>query len=119
MRYLGRTGYINIVRSIMHTRDALRDGITSMDELYLVSDPEGPIMAFGARDIDIVAVAQAMTERGWFVTQGSEPPCIHLGMLTAIHVPHTERYLQDLRDAVAEVVAGRKATGSREVTYGG
>ena len=119
MRYLGRTGYMNIVRSIMHTRDALRDGITSIDELYLVSDPEGPIMAFGAHDIDIVAVAQAMTERGWFVTQGSEPPCIHLGMLTAIHVPHTERYLQDLRDAVAEVVAGRKATGSREVTYGG
>ena len=119
MRYLGRAGYTNIVRSIMQTRDALRDGIVSMDELYVVSDPEGPIMTFGAHDLDIFAVAQAMTDKGWFVTRGAEPPCIHLGMLTAIHVPHTERYLQDLRDAVAEVVAGRKATGSREVTYGG
>lgn len=119
MRFLGRTGYTNIVRSIMQTRDALRHGIESMDELHIVSDPEGPIMTFSAHDIDIFAVAQAMTDKGWFVTRGAQPPCIHLGMLTAVHVPHTERYLHDLHEAVAEVAAGRKATGSREVTYGG
>ena len=40
-----------------------------------------------------------MTQRGWFVTRGAEPPCIHMGMLTLTHVPVVDDYLTDLAAA--------------------
>ena len=119
MRYLGEDGYTRIVRSIMRTRDAIMHGIESIDELYVIADPEGPIVTYGSQDLDIFAVAEAMSERGWFVTRGAQPPCIHLGMLTAIHVPIVDQYVSDLQDCVAQVRRGRKAKATVAVTYGG
>lgn len=119
MRYLGEEGYVRIVGDILRARDALMSGISGIDSLHVLSDPEGPIVAYSSRSLDIFAVAEALEERGWFVTRGAEPPCIHLGMLTAVHVPVVDRYLGDLRAAVGEVRAGRSARQSTEVTYGG
>ncbi|MFT5174009.1 MAG: sphinganine-1-phosphate aldolase [Gammaproteobacteria bacterium] len=119
MRYLGEDGYTRIVRSIMHTRDAIMRGIETIDELHVISNPEGPIVTYGSHDLDIFAVAQAMSERGWFVTRGAQPPCIHLGMLTAIHVPIVDRYIGDLVESVAEVRRGRRVKSTSEVSYGG
>ena len=85
----------------MGARDALMRGIERIEGLYVISDPEGPIIAYGATNLDIFAVAEVMSEHGWFVTRGAEPPCIHLGMITAVHVPVVERYLADLERAGA------------------
>ena len=60
-----------------------------------------------------------MTEKGWFVTRGAEPHCIHLGMLTAIHVPVVAQYVDDLKDSVLQVRGGRRVQASTEVSYGG
>ena len=120
MRYLGEAGYVEVARGIMGARDELLAGIEAIDGLYVISDPDGPIITYGANGFDIFAVAEAMGERGWFVTRGAEPPCIHLGMLTAIHVPVVAQYLSDLAEAAGEVRGGRRrAAKDREVTYGG
>ena len=119
MRYLGNEGYLKIVRSIMETRDALIEGINAIDELHVNSDPEGPIITYSADGVDIFAVAEEMTANGWFVTRGAEPPCIHMGMLTAIHVPIVERYLDDLKTSVRKVRREGRVAQSRTVTYGG
>jgi len=119
MRYLGNEGYLRIARSIMATRDALVDGINAIDELHVNSDPEGPVITYSADGMDIFAVAEEMTQKGWFVTRGAEPPCIHMGMLTAIHVPIVDRYLADLKSSVSKVKREGRVARSREVTYGG
>lgn len=119
MRYLGIEGYTRIARAIFTARDALMTGIRSHRELCIFGDPQGPIVTYGSPNLDIFAIAEAMSERGWFVTRGAEPPSIHLGMLTAVHVPIVERYLADLTQAVGEVRAGRRAARSAKVTYGG
>ena len=85
----------------------------------MISDPEGPIVTYGSDDLDIFAVAEAMSECGWFVTRGAQPHCIHLGMLTAVHVPIVEQYVGDLEQSVMEVRRGRKASATSAVTYGG
>lgn len=118
MRYLGIDGYTRIVREIMTVRDAIIEGVNAINDLHVLSDPDGPIIAYGSETLDIFAVAEALAERGWFVTKGAEPPCVHMGMLTAIHVPVVKEYLADLEAAVEEVRGGRKAA-SRAVSYGG
>ena len=82
-------------------------------------------MGYGTSDddmgngLDIHAVAQAMTERGWFVTRSAEPPSVHMGMLTLTHVPVVDEYLRDLEAAVARVRSGAVRAADEPITYGG
>ena len=73
----------------------------------------------GGNRSDIHAVAQAMTERGWFVTRSAEPPSVHLGMLTLTHVPVVDDYLRDLEAAMARVRSGAVRAARERITYGG
>ncbi|MCP5149129.1 MAG: aspartate aminotransferase family protein [Ectothiorhodospiraceae bacterium] len=119
LRYLGEAGYVRIAGEIMGAVDRLCDGIRAIEGLELLAEPPVTILCYTSRDgLDINAVARAMTQRGWFVTRGAEPPCIHMGMLTLTHVPVVDDYLTDLAAAVADVRAGKVTATSEAVTYG-
>ena len=119
LRYLGIDGYLRLAREIMGARDRLIAGINAIDGLAVVGAPDLAVLGYTSRDIDVFAVAEELTRRGWFVSTMSEPPGIHLGMPTMAHVPHVDTYLNDLRAAVDVVRAGRLTAQSREVSYGG
>ena len=119
MRYLGVEGYTRLARSIMDTRDRMLEGIRAIDGLYVVGAPDLSVLAVGALDLDMFAVAEALGRKGWFVSTMSEPPGIHLGMLTLAHVAHRDEYLRDLAASVAEVRGGSLTARSRDVSYGG
>lgn len=118
IRYLGETGYLQIVKEIMATRDTLIAGIDSIEGLHVIANPEGPIVTYGAEGLDVHALGNAMRERGWFVTIGERPICIHLGMLTVIHVPAAQRYLSDLEAAVCDLRLGHKTSSVTGPRYG-
>ena len=118
LRYLGGEGYVRIAREIMGAVERLKDGILAIDGVEIVGEPELTVMAYGARDLDIYAVAEAMGRHGWFTVRAAEPPSIHLGMLTMTHVPVVERYLADLAESVAEVRASSLKANDTTVTYG-
>lgn len=121
MRYLGHDGYVELARRVMFARDRLLAGIRSIDGLVVWGEPPLTVIAFGAQPgagIDIFAVAEAMTRRGWFITRGAEPPAIHMGMLTPAHSLVTADYLRDLESAVNEVRREGKSAADSSVTYG-
>ena len=119
MRYLGIEGYMRLARTIMDARDRLVQGICAIDGLYIVGAPELSVMGVGARGLDIFAVAEQLTKKGWFVSTMTEPPGIHLGMLTLAHAEHVEEYLDDLAAAAAIVREGNLVSPSRQSSYGG
>ena len=118
LRYLGEEGYVRIAREIMGAVERLKDGILAIDGVEIVGEPELTVMVYGARDLDIYAVAEALGQHGWFTGRAAEPPGIHLGMLTMTHVPVVERYLADLAESVAEVRAGGLKAKDTTATYG-
>jgi sphinganine-1-phosphate aldolase len=119
MRYLGVEGYTRLARTIMEARERLEKGVSAIEGLYVIGTPELSVMGVGARRLDIFAVAEQMTNKGWFVSTMSEPPGIHLGMLTLAHAQHVQEYLDDLTAAAALVRDGNLAARSRQATYGG
>lgn len=119
LRYLGIEGYLKLAREIMGARDRLIAGINAIDGLHVVGKPDLAVLGYAARDVDVFAVAEELTRRGWFVSTMSEPPGIHLGMPTMAHVPHVDTYLRDVRAAVDGVRASGRSAVSREVSYGG
>lgn len=119
MRYLGVDGYVRIAKQIMAARDRMIEGIGAIDGLYLVGKPELAVLSYSSRELDMFAVAEQLGRKGWFVSPMSEPPGIHLGMLTLAHVPIVDEYLGDLAAAVDLVRSGKLTAGSRDVSYGG
>jgi glutamate/tyrosine decarboxylase-like PLP-dependent enzyme len=118
MRFLGRAGYRRIARTVMDTRARLFDGLARIEGgLSAWGAPELWAVAYGARDCDILAVADGLARRSWWPGRVREPRGIHL-MITPVHAPVIDEYLADLAAAVAEVRAtGAAAPAPSRVTY--
>ena len=120
LQHFGESGYRDLAARTLQAFDTLRDGVAAMPELYVMGDPSGPLLGFGARDaaVNIFAVGDRMDAKGWTVNRLQRPDGLH-AMVTAGHLPVVAQYLQDLREAVATVKAnpGLAREGSA-ATYG-
>lgn len=103
MQYLGIDGYVRIMGDLLETVDRVRTAIESIDELTLVGDPIGPVMAMTARHpehLDTDAVGDAMDDHGWHLNRNTRPKGLHL-MLSPAHHEVRDELIADLSDAVA------------------
>ena len=119
LSYLGWDGYLRIAGELLDAIDRLKAGITAIDGLTIIGDPPLTILSYTSENCDIRAVAEAMTNRGWFVTRSADPRAIHMGMLTMTHVPVVDQYLSDLTRSVEEAKSGTIEITEQAITYGG
>jgi glutamate/tyrosine decarboxylase-like PLP-dependent enzyme len=113
MNFLGADGYRRIAQVVMDTRQRLANGLARTGHgLHVWSDPELWGVAYGSDDCDILAVADALTARGWWPGRVREPRGIHL-MITPVHAPVIDEYVDDLAAAVRDV---RAKTGAPVAT---
>lgn len=106
MQAMGEDGYLELARRANSATQKLREGIRAIDGLALVGDDPTTIVCWTSSNsaIDVYAVADVLEDKGWLVDRQHQPPTVHL-TVTANHLPHVDRYLADLRDAVAYVRA--------------
>ncbi|MCH8090163.1 MAG: aspartate aminotransferase family protein, partial [Chloroflexi bacterium] len=97
-------------------KEALINGVRSIDGLETWGDPELSIFTFGSRSFDIFAVADVLAEAGWVPNRLTEPPGIH-HLITPVHLPVVEEYLSDLAYAVEKARSGKTATTGAKVSY--
>ncbi len=115
---MGREGYLQATRRILETATIIREGISAIEGLEVLGCPLW-VIAFGGKGIDIYRVLDVMTKRRWSLNGLHLPPAVHL----CVTLRHTEpgvaeRFLADLKDAVAEVRANPSETGGMAPIYG-
>ncbi len=115
---IGEDGYLAATRHILETAAHIRQGIEGLPELRLLGDPLW-VLAFTSDTLDIYRVLDAMTARGWSLNGLHKPACIHL----CVTLRHTQpgvadRFLTDLRDAVAQVKNQPAQAGGMAPVYG-
>ena len=115
MNYLGHEGYRDRTSRILAVRARLEAGVRQLG-LEVWGAPQLSILSYGSRKLDIFAVAERMTERGWFVGRLVEPPGIHL-MLNLTHEPAVDAYLADLAAAVSTVAEKGQVAVAQAATY--
>ncbi|WP_456478407.1 pyridoxal phosphate-dependent decarboxylase family protein, partial [Geoglobus ahangari] len=107
MRYLGRKGYTELAARVLKVRKRLEKELPEMG-LDIIGKPEGSVMAFTSKALDVFLLAGAMERRGWYIQSqpGSEklgyPKCIHL-TINPGHGRVVDKFLSDLRASVEEV----------------
>jgi glutamate/tyrosine decarboxylase-like PLP-dependent enzyme len=120
MQRFGVDGYCDLAARTQQAFERMRSGIASMSELKVLGEPLGPLLAYGSAtpEFSIFAVGDQMDARGWQVNRLQFPDGLH-AMITASHLPVVDKYLSDLRDAVAVVRADPSLAGKgRAATYG-
>lgn len=106
MRFLGREGYRALAVRLLAMRDAYVEGIGAIPGMGVFGAPDLSILAFGAAELDMGAVAAGMEARGWVPGLVRDPPGLHL-MMSLLHEPARERYLGDLRAAATGAPSAR------------
>jgi sphinganine-1-phosphate aldolase len=115
---LGRSGYGDIARIVMETTERLAAGIERIDGLCVIQPRDLCILLYESRDhdVDIYAVADRLTERGWFVGRSVTPRAIHVAVNPVI-APAVEAYLADLAAAVRTAREHRQVGAAGVDTY--
>ncbi len=115
MRNLGEAGYIAKAEAVVRQTDALTQGIARIAGLRLLTEPEAGIIVYTADALDIVAVADGMTERGFPSRWLVRPHAIHLMISPNGDLDTVAEYLGALGvvvDAVKKGAIKRRSTSA-------
>ncbi len=102
LQYLGVDGYKRIATELMAFVDAYIAGIEATPGLHIHGAPDLSIVAYGSDSFDIFRVAELMQAKGWLPGLTQKPKGIHR-MMSLLHAPVLEPYLDDMRAAVGVV----------------
>lgn len=100
----GRDGYVDAAQKIVRTSNNIRDGIKKIDGLYVIGNPQAMVVAFASNisTVNIFAVGDKMTEKGWNLNTLQHPASIHI-CCTLLTVGKEEKFLDDLKASFNEV----------------
>lgn len=108
VKYFGVDGYRHLAHEALAGTRAVVDGVTSIDQLHVVGQPDSTLVAIGTDDaLDVFTVSDLMLDRGWFVQPQMSfkdfPATLHVSIsaATASSVPE---FFAALADSVAAAV---------------
>jgi len=115
---MGESGYMDATRKILETADKIRAGMAEISQLRILGDPLW-VISFDSESLDVYKIMDFMTKRHWNLNGLHKPSAVHL----CITLRHTkpgvaERFLDDLRKAVAYVEANPQEKGGMAPVYG-
>jgi len=116
MHYLGREGYVENARKLLHVRNAIIDKVAGIDGLN-TWPTHGPLLQIASDDIEIQLVVGSMEQRGWRLLGVLEPPAIHL-TVDVLSEEQLAKFLTDLKESVDDIKSG-KTTSEGLLSYGG
>lgn len=116
-QHLGVEGYRQIARDLMAFIDAYKKGIEQTAGLYVLGKPHLSIVAYGSDEVDVFRVAELMAQQGWLPGLLQKPKGIHR-MMSMIHAPSLDEYLDAVRAALTQVRAeGAGSRAALKATY--
>ncbi len=118
MLSMGQEGYLEATKRILETGAEIKTGIREIPELYILGDPLW-VIAFASDTLDIYRVMDYMTGCGWSLNGLHKPSCVHICTTLRHTQPGVaERFIDDLRSAVAHVRRNPHEEGGMAPIYG-
>jgi glutamate/tyrosine decarboxylase-like PLP-dependent enzyme len=116
---LGEEGYLDAARRIMTAADTIRAGIEEIPELSIFGNPTFCI-AMRSDVVDVFHVNDFLVSKGWRLNGLQRPPGLHLCVTLPQGRPGVaERFVEDLREAVAYAKSPSQPNAKTGAIYGG
>ena len=115
---IGEQGYMEATRRILETASLIKQGIEEIPDIHVLGDPLW-VIAFASDTLDIYAINDYMSEKGWGLNALQLPPSLHI----CVTLRHTqpgvaEQFIEDLKSAVEYVKAHPGVQGKMGAVYG-
>ncbi|CAH1773626.1 unnamed protein product [Owenia fusiformis] len=113
LKGMGVEGYMNMAKQLMDTTVRLKEGINKIEGLQILGDPHMTAFSIGSTDseIDILALADNMEEKGWKVERQQKPSSLHCTIMPH-HVNVVDELLEAMRES-AKAVKSNKALSKK------
>eukprot|EP00949_MAST-11_sp_MAST-11-sp1_P003443 g3443.t1 len=113
MMRLGKRGYLEATEKILAVREFIQRAIMGIDGISVCGDPVAMVISWQSKTLNVYNVQDAMSKKGWHVNSTQRPPCGQI-CLTYRHTLEgvKEKFVADLRDAVAEVKSNPSSSKS-------
>lgn len=113
---LGEDGFQRRTVETLELIDSVVSGIEAIQQLRVVFEPQIPHVMYTSDTIDIFAVAQGMSERGWAMHQDEFPQPLIRGLWPWGMRAYLDDYLRDLAEVV-DLVASGELSARAEAEY--
>ena len=114
----GEEGYTIATQALIETAAAIRKGIEAIPELQVLGDPLW-VVAFASDQVDVYAVMDQMSLRGWSLNGLQDPPAAHICVTLRHAQPGVaDRFVADLENSVEAVRHVPGAQGAMAPIYG-
>lgn len=117
LHHLGADGYLRLTRESVTTARRLIEGVRAIPGLFVFGEPVGSVFGFGAHDLDVFALGEAMDAKGWHLDRLQRPAGLHM-MITPAHAPLVDEILADLREAAETIRANGTTAEGAAAMYG-
>jgi glutamate/tyrosine decarboxylase-like PLP-dependent enzyme len=110
MHHLGNDGYERVTAAARAACRELAAAVATIPELTIRAEPETTLLAFGAADetrLDIFAMADALSRRGWYVDRQGPPASLHC-TVSVVHDGRIASFVGDLRASIDDVMGASK-----------
>lgn len=117
IHFLGEAGYLRLVETTLAATRRLVDGVRSIPGLGVLGEPDAHLVAIAATDpraLDVFAVMDRLSARGWHLDRQGPPDSLH-ATVSAGTASAVDEFLADLRTAVIEV--GDRRAHDRSTDY--
>jgi glutamate/tyrosine decarboxylase-like PLP-dependent enzyme len=111
MNFLGEEGYLKLAHVVMQTVRKIREGISVMSGVRVLSNPDMSVLAIVSDQFDVYQIGDELTLRGWHLDRQQFPPSLHMTIVPA-HALVADQFLSDLKDSIVAV----KKPSVRKVT---
>jgi glutamate/tyrosine decarboxylase-like PLP-dependent enzyme len=116
---LGREGYLRYARAIFETASAMREAVSSHEQLRVMGQPTF-LFSFTSDEFDVYHVNDFLRTRGWRLNGQQYPNALHMAVTRPQTQPGVaEAWARDLPDAVDYAVAHANETPKSSAIYGG
>lgn len=102
LNYLGEAGYLELNDAVMKAVKRLQSGINAIQGIKVISNPEMSVFAIGSDELDVYAIADKLTQKGWHLDRQQFPSSLHMTVQYG-HVNIVDEFLSDLAESVKDV----------------
>lgn len=101
---MGEDGYIKQASQTIGIAKEWRKRIREISELEVLGDPKATLLAFRSvdKEVDTFALADVMTDKGWFFDRQQFPSSLHLTIMP-IHQKSIDEFFDDLEASISYV----------------
>ncbi|KIR51764.1 sphinganine-1-phosphate aldolase [Cryptococcus gattii Ru294] len=120
LNYIGADGYTSSCRQIISAARYLTSSLRTVfpDDFYVLGDPMGPVVAFNSKTVNIYAVGDVMSKKGWHLSALGGVGGLHMAF-TRLSAKSVDKLIEDLGEALKEVKASPQGSGGDMVALYG